>query len=172
MTSGERFCAALAFSCMAHWGALHLLAAGHGAEPSAGAVVVRIDAIGTDVAVMGGGGGISMESAPPPPERADTADKRRQAFFAYLEDIDAAVHAHRLDGGDQGLIGVAVFAFSVRPDGSFSTPALRQTSGSEILDTAARRAILAASGTVKRPPILGEGDIPVVLHVKYQYGLR
>jgi hypothetical protein len=172
MTGGERLCAALAFSCMVHWGALYLLAAVDSAEPSGGAAAIRLEALGVDAAATAGGAGISMEAAPSPSERADTADKRRQAFFAYLEDLEAAVHAHRLDGGEQGLIGVAVFAFSVRPDGSFSVPALRQTSGAAVLDAAARRAILAVSGTVKRPPVLGDGDIPVVLDVKYQYDLR
>ena len=41
---------------------------------------------------------------------------------------------------------------------------------------AARRlgalAVLAASGKVRRPAIIGTEPIPVILHIKYQYGLR
>ncbi len=103
---------------------------------------------------------------------AEAADRKREAFLRYLDDIDEAVHARRLDAGDTGLIGVAAYAFIVRPDGTFTEPELRLSSGSPRLDEAARRAVLAASGKVKRPALIGSGPIPVMLHVKYQYGLR
>ncbi len=67
---------------------------------------------------------------------------------------------------------MAAYAFIVRPDGTFTEPELRLSSGSPRLDEAARRAVLAASGKVKRPALIGSGPIPVMLHVKYQYGLR
>lgn len=119
-----------------------------------------------------GSAGISMEAAPPRTEPQNTADKRRQAFFAFLDDLDAAVHARRMDGGAAHFVGVASYAFTVRADGSFTTPPLRQSSGSPDLDAAARRTIIATSGSVKRPDILGAADIPVLLHVKYQYELQ
>ena len=53
-----------------------------------------------------------------------------------------------------------------------SDPVLRASSGSPELDASARRAVLAASGKVRRPAIIGTEPIPVILHVKYQYGLR
>ena len=77
-----------------------------------------------------------------------------------------------LDGGETGLIGVAEYMFTVRPDGTFTDPVLRASSGSPQLDASARRAVLAASGKVRRPAIIGTEPIPVILHVKYQYGLR
>ena len=58
------------------------------------------------------------------------------------------------------------------PDGTFTDPVLRASSGSPQLDASARRAVLAASGKVRRPAIIGTEPIPVILHVKYQYGLR
>ncbi|MFR3457405.1 MAG: TonB family protein [Bilophila wadsworthia] len=105
-------------------------------------------------------------------DKADAADRKRQAFLRYLDDIDEAVHARRLDGGETGLIGVAEYMFTVRPDGTFTDPVLRASSGSPQLDASARRAVLAASGKVRRPAIIGTEPIPVILHVKYQYGLR
>ena len=58
------------------------------------------------------------------------------------------------------------------PTGRFTDPVLRASSGSPQLDASARRAVLAASGKVRRPAIIGTEPIPVILHVKYQYGLR
>ncbi len=69
-------------------------------------------------------------------------------------------------------MGVAEYMFTVRPDGTFTDPVLRASSGSPQLDASARRAVLAASGKVRRPAIIGTEPIPVILHVKYQYGLR
>lgn len=171
MTERERFCAALAISCLIHWGIFHLLDAASTPGPVGTATIISMDSLGLGASPEGGEG-ISMETAPTHREPQNTADKRRQAFFAFLDDIEAAVHAHRMDGGEQGHVGVAAYAFTVRPDDSFTTPVLRQTSGSPSLDAAAYRAICAASGSVKRPAILGNGDIPVVLNVKYQYDLR
>ena len=117
--------------------------------------------------------GIGIAAASPRDmDKADAADRKRQAFLRYLDDIDEAVHARRLDGGETGLIGVAEYMFTVRPDGTFTDPVLRASSGSPQLDASARRAVLAASGKVRRPAIIGTEPIPVILHVKYQYGLR
>lgn len=97
---------------------------------------------------------------------------KRQAFLRYLDDIDEAVHARRLDGGETGLIGVAEYMFTVRPDGTFTDPVLRASSGSPQLDASARRARPRRQRQVRRPAIIGTEPIPVILHVKYQYGLR
>lgn len=170
MTENERICAALAFSCLVHWGIFHLFGASSAPEAVGATTVISMESLGLDASPEGDG--ISMEAAPTRTEPQNTADKRRQAFFAFLDDLDAAVHAHRMDGGEQEFVGVAAYAFTVRPDGGFTTPMLRQSSGNAALDAAAYRAVCAASGSVKRPEILGNGDIPVVMHVKYQYDLR
>ena len=171
MTATERLYAALAISCLVHWGLFHLLGASAELTPVGTLTVISMDSLGMGASPEDGAG-ISMEAAPPRTEPQNTADKRRQAFFAFLDDLDAAVHAHRMDGGEAHFVGVASYAFTVRADGSFTAPVLRQSSGSPDLDAAARRAIIAASGSVKRPDILGAADIPVLLHVKYQYELR
>lgn len=117
--------------------------------------------------------GLGVESATPKAlNDANAADRKRQVFLAYLEAVDAAVHAHRLDGGDTGLIGVATCTFLINPDGTFSEPALYNSSGHAALDVAALRAVRMASGTVRRPALVGTDPIPVRLQVKYQYGLK
>lgn len=105
-------------------------------------------------------------------EAARAAERKRRAFLHYLDAIDEAVHARRLETGGTDLIGVAVYTFLARADGTFSEPALRSSSGDPRLDASARRAILAASGTVRRPAEIGSEPVPVILEVKYQYGLR
>ena len=47
-----------------------------------------------------------------------------------------------------------------------------RSSGSALLDETARRAIMAASKTVKRPAIIGSENIPMTLDVKFQHDLR
>lgn len=171
MTTTERFYAALAISCLAHWGMLHLFGAASAQNSLGTPTIISMESLGIGASLQGGAD-ISMEATPTRMEPQNTADKRREAFFAFLDELDAAVHAHRMDGGEEGLLGVAAYAFTVRPDGSFTDPVLRQTSGSPALDAAAYRAVRAASGSVKRSELLGNGDIPVVLHVKYQYDLH
>lgn len=100
------------------------------------------------------------------------ADARRKAFAHYLQTVDDAVHARRLDSGKTDLIGVAKWQFTILADGSFTAPTLVCGSGSALLDETARQAIMAASGTVKRPAIIGTEDIPITLDVKFQHDLR
>lgn len=100
------------------------------------------------------------------------ADARRKAFAHYLQAVDDAVHSHRLDFGKTDLIGVAKWQFTILADGSFTAPLLVCGSGSAALDETARRAIIAASGTVKRPAIIGTEDILMTLDVKFQHALR
>ena len=156
MTEKECLAAGIAVSLFAHFA---LLIAPRPPEPEPSfTTVVQMDMASPAVATSR--------------DKADAADRKRQAFLRYLDDIDEAVHARRLDGGETGLIGVAEYMFTVRPDGTFTDPVLRASSGSPQLDASARRAVLAASGKVRRPAIIGTEPIPVILHVKYQYGLR
>ena len=105
-------------------------------------------------------------------EQARLADMKRRVFLRFLQDVDDAVHARRLDAGTTDLIGVAECRFMILDDGRFDDPVLSAGSGNPRLDAAALRAVRAASGTVPRPEILGTAPIPVTLRIKYQYGLR
>lgn len=119
-------------------------------------------------------GTVALESWAEPSGEAERrlAQRRREAMNAYLEAVDDAVHAHRLDAGERDLIGLCSYAFEIGADGRFRNIELRSGSGRADLDRAARRAVEAASGQVKRPAILGDSPILVVIEVRYQYGLR
>lgn len=170
MTDRERLITGIALSLFAHF--LLLRAPAPGEAPPSFRTVVRMDMESPAVAAAREKGLGVDAAAPGDVAEAEAADRKRAAFLRFLDDIDEAVHARRLDAGGTGLIGVAAYAFTVRPDGTFTEPILRVSSGSPRLDEAARRAILAASGKVRRPALIGPGPIPVMLHVKYQYGLR
>jgi TonB family protein len=117
--------------------------------------------------------GLGVEApAPRSDEQNRLASMQRRAFLEYLDAVDAAVHAHRLDGGDTGLLGVATCSFTIGPDGAFHDIGLYSSSGHPELDRAAIQSVRAASGKVRRPAIIGPEPIPVILDVKYQYGLR
>ena len=60
------------------------------------------------------------------------ADARRKAFTDYLQTVDDAVHARRLDSGKTDLIGVARWRFFILEDGSFTSPILMRSSGSAL----------------------------------------
>ncbi len=67
---------------------------------------------------------------------------------------------------------MALCAFTIAPDGTFSDARIVTGSGRPELDASALRAVRAASGVVPRPEILGSAPIHVSLQVKYQYGLQ
>lgn len=171
MTDKERLLSGLAVSLFVHFLLFGLHAPLAALQPS-GATVVELDlpSLGAFHAPQAG---LGLGPSPPQAEEdAKAADRRRRAFLKYLDDLDDAVHARRLDAGDRGLLGVATYSFQALADGSFTAPVLCASSGDPRLDATARRAILAASGRVKRPAILGRAPIPVILQVKYQYELR
>lgn len=144
-------------------------------ERPAFSAVVRMD-MESSAAAAGRERGVDVVAAVPresrESEEAGAAERKRRAFLRYLDAIDEAVHARRLDTGGSELVGVAVYAFLARADGAFTELELRSSSGDPRLDASARRAILAASGTVRRPAEIGPEPVPVMLEVKYQYGLR
>ena len=105
-------------------------------------------------------------------EEAEKLDRKRRIYLRYLDDVDNAVHARRLDAGNTSLIGVALCAFTIAADGTFHEARIVVSSGRPELDASALRAVAAASGVVRRPDILGTDPIHVSLSVKYQYGLQ
>lgn len=105
-------------------------------------------------------------------EEAEKASRKRRAYLRYIDDVDNAIHARRLDFGEISLIGVALCAFTIDHNGAFSDVRIVTSSGKPNLDASALRAIRAASGVVPRPKILGTDPIHVSLQVKYQYDLQ
>ncbi len=97
---------------------------------------------------------------------------RREAYLGYLDRVSEALHRHRLDSADTSLIGLVLFSFDIDAEGRFENIVLRRPSGNDRLDQTARRAVMAASGEVKRPPILGDETLTVFQEIRFQYGLR
>lgn len=100
------------------------------------------------------------------------ARARREAYLNYLDHVSDAIHRHRLDSGDTTLIGLALFSFDITASGRFERITLRRSSGDPRLDMAARHAILAASGEIKRPKILGDKTLTIFQEIRFQYSLQ
>ncbi|MCW2309612.1 TonB C-terminal domain-containing protein [Rhodobium gokarnense] len=170
MTDGERIAAAIAISLAAHW----LILGGFPATETemAGDDMIVVDFSAPDVAMSLAAPITLEEQAPARESSAARADRRRRALNDYLEDVSDAVHARRMAAGAAGaLAGNARFALTIDAAGAFSNVHMLQSSGDATLDADARQAVLAASGVVPRPPILGSRPLALDLRVKYQYGL-
>lgn len=171
MTEKDCFRTGIAVSLFAHF--LFLLGQGPlDAPKTAFRTVVHMEMESAAASATSAKTGGVIEAGPQATENANTADQKRQAFLRYLDDIEETVHSLRLETSDGNLIGVATYSFIVNADGTFADLRLYASSGRPRLDAAAGRAVSAASGKVRRPAILGSEPIPVILQVKYQYGLR
>lgn len=106
------------------------------------------------------------------PDAEKMAERRRMLYRQYLEEVNALIHAHRLDSGRKDLIGIALVVFHADAGGRFFGIKLKKSSGDKVLDEAALRAVRAASGKVKRPKELGTHDITIFEEVRFQYGLK
>jgi len=175
MSSRQTIWTCLVISLCLHWFLLQPKW-GHPAAPSGESIVIPVN---FDISVAAGGGtGLALEQGPPPDdektEHEDTIRRlRRQALKRFLAQVYAAVeHRRRPPGSDlSDLIGNVRYQFRIRPDDTFADIAMQHSSGDPRLDAAARKAIEAASGTVKRPDILKGRSWTITMTVKYQYRL-
>lgn len=150
-----------------------ILAGGTAGEAAGGKQFVRLSAESLDAIVTAESGALALGAfTSGASDEAKLAERRREAYLQYLEDIAAEIHSRRLDFGRTNLIGIAVFAFSVDERGAFRDIRLTASSGKPELDRVARLAIEASSGRVRRPKLLGSDPIAVVQEVRFQYGLR
>ena len=98
MTEKECLAAGIAVSLFAHFA---LLIAPRPPEPEPSfTTVVQMDMASPAVATSREKGIGIAAASPRDMDKADAADRKRQAFLRYLDDIDEAVHARRLDGGE------------------------------------------------------------------------
>ena len=106
---------------------------------------------------------------------AESAARRmiRQARRLYFQRIREAVELRKFQSGGNlsGLIGNALYSFRILPDDTFADIRIKRSSGDPVLDRAAKNAILAASGKVKRPTILQGQRYNLSMAVKYQYSM-
>ena len=171
MTDGERLWTGIALSLFLHF-SLTLIHVSAQQEPPVFRAVLEMDSEST-LSRSGTRPGTGLQSASESDrDEAEKLNQKRRAYLRYLDDVDDAIHARRLDAGDTSLIGVALAAFTIAPDGTFHDVRIVTSSGRPELDASAIRAVHAASGVIRRPAILGADPIHVSLPVKYQYDLK
>ena len=171
MTDGERLWTGIVLSLFLHF-SLTLVHAPEEQTPPVFRAILEMDSESTlSRGTTRPGTGLEAASKSDRDE-AEKLNQKRRAYLRYLDDVDDAIHARRLDAGDTSLIGVALAAFTIAPDGTFHDVRIVTSSGRAQLDASALRAVRAASGVVRRPAILGTDPIHVSLPVKYQYDLK
>ncbi len=149
-----------------------------GTERVAGGEEIVIPADFTIAAETPGGAALALEQAPAPDDDVQRAERaarrlRRQALAQYLRKVHEAVECRKFQAGGQlsRLIGNVLYSFRILPDDTFADVRLKRSSGDPLLDRAAKNAILAASGRVKRPKIIRGEPLSLSLVVKYQLNM-
>ena len=119
-------------------------------------VIVKLDSAQAAVSEQGQSLGMESVSENSLTEKK-VADKKREIYLQYLEDVSLCIHARRfLEPNSHGLIGIALY----------------KSSGNKQLDRAGLTAVRACSGFVKRPPSTGVQPMNIYQEVRYQYRLR
>ncbi|WP_272701443.1 energy transducer TonB family protein [Desulfovibrio sp. Fe33] len=174
MNARQLFWTCLAISLSLHWFMLQF----HWSRPQADAGDSIVIPANFDLSVASPSNGLALEQGTVPQEGDTQHEKaaerlRKQALKRFLAQVRSAVERRRLlPGRDVShLIGNVRYRFRIQPDDTFADIAMEHSSGTPELDDAARRAIEAASGTVKRPAILKGPSWTIVITVKYQYAL-
>lgn len=171
MTDLTRFRAALCASLFLHFVLLHADWLSVPARPGTGQRLIQ--EISSSAPLLSETVTVAIESVSEAALPGDGADKRQKDRKTFLDAVSDAVHARRFvsSEADRRLIGLAWFSFTIMPDGTFYGISLTNSSGNPALDRAAEAALRSASGVVKPPSSLGREEIPLVMPVKYQYGL-
>ena len=134
---------------------------------------VPIDLSKLDTISMSEHGAFSMEGLTAEAQEANQiARAKRKAYHTYLDQVADAIHRHRLDTGHTNLIGLTLYSFDINASSRFENIVLRRSSGNIQLDQTARQAIMAASGEIKRPKILGNKTLTIFQEVRFQYDLK
>ena len=119
-------------------------------------VIVKLDSAQAAVSEQGQSLGMESVSENSLTEKK-VADKKREIYLQYLEDVSLCIHARRfLEPNSHRLIGIALY----------------KSSGNKQLDRAGLTAVRACSGFVKRPPSTGVQPMNIYQEVRYQYRLR
>lgn len=171
-TNGDLLCRTLAVSVALHL--LFLIVAKESASlTDAVGRYIQVDLTSTEILISKGTNNISLGSiSQGQADAKKAAEKRRQIYNQYIEEVAREIHSRRLDFGHKDLIGLAAFSFSIQSDGKFTDIKLRKSSGLPQLDNVARLAIEASSEKVKRPKELGGNVLFVFQEVRFQYNLR
>lgn len=126
-----------------------------------------------DIPMQSDGSSLGVESiANSEVHKNQAADKKRQIYQQYMDDISECLHAHRfILPKSRDLIGIASVIIKIDHNGTFNSVRLFKSSGTALLDRAAIEAARVCSGKVKRPKSLGLNPLVVYQEVRYQYKL-
>jgi len=113
-----------------------------------------------------------------PDQHSDGAAARRGSLSAledrYIEVVREEIERRKFTPAGSryyGLIGSVTVGLVVGPRGRFHDVAIIHSSGDQLLDATALRAVAATNGHIKRPPWSGSRELTVRLVIKYQYRL-
>ncbi|MGN1037788.1 MAG: energy transducer TonB [Mailhella sp.] len=170
MTDSERLWTGITLSLFLHFSLVIFHSAPEEEKAVFHAVLEMEDASAVNSQSVRQGTGLHHES-PKNDAEAEQMERKRRAYLAYLDEVDAAIHARRHTDQTANLIGAALCSFIIDAEGRFRSIQIASSSGRPLLDESALRAVKSASGIIRRPAIIGTEDIRVSLWVKYQYAL-
>jgi len=107
--------------------------------------------------------------APPPPPKVDLVGLT-QEYLQTVRDELARRKIYPVAAQRLGLTGSVSLSFIVKPDGTFCEVRVKRSSGSELLDQAAMETVLALSGTLRRPALIGEHPLKTSVVLRYELG--
>ncbi len=108
-------------------------------------------------------------AAPPPPPKVDLVGLT-QEYLQTVRDELVRRKIYPLAAQRLGLTGSVSLSFIVKPDGTFCEVRVKRSSGSELLDQAAMETVLALSGTIRRPALIGEHPLKTSVVLRYELG--
>jgi len=103
-----------------------------------------------------------------------TAGYKNTLIKKYLFFLREEIERHKYTPAESkfyGLIGNLKIAFDIGPGGRFSNIRIVRSSGDELLDKTAVRAVHYTDGKYKRPAWSGHKRLRIAFILKYQYGL-
>jgi len=179
MNRSHIFALCLIISVVLHvWGLNREWGGAEEPPPPLGDEEIIIPADFAIAAAMPAAAGLALEQGVDTGDDSRTAEsaarrRRRLAQRQYFKQIRQAIERRKFQqGGDlSGLIGNVLYSFRIQPDDTFSHIRVRRSSGDSLLDNAARKAIVSASGKVKRPKVIRGQTYTFSVAVKYQLNM-
>jgi len=111
----------------------------------------------------GGRGGVEGEPIP-----LDTTDPKYQDYFNQIRERIRSKWIYPREAGDRGIGGQLMIEFHIARDGHLALVELRRSSGVEILDDYALRAVQLAQPFPPVPPALAKAVLPISGLFTYQ----
>jgi len=112
---------------------------------------------------------LPLPPPPPPPKPKVDRVKLTRNYLQQLRSLLASRRVYPLAARRMGVEGVVMVGFTIGPDGSFSGVQVRRSSGAKVLDRAALQTVQSLSGSLPRPPAIGDTPLRTSVALRYQY---